>query len=73
MGDIKAGDDIFFTVSMAEVLEGQGHYEDALVIYKILSDSNPGEASLGASMDRLKNLAGRSKRQGPKKTAQGNG
>ena len=46
MGNIKAGDDIFFTATMAEVLEKQGHFEDALMIYKILVDTTPWDQTL---------------------------
>lgn len=66
MGNINSGDDIFFTVTMAEVLEKQGHYEDALMIYKILSDSAPWDQSLNYRMERLKSLAER----GRKRTSQ---
>ena len=41
MTEVKAGDDLFFTVTMASVLEKQGYFEDALTIYKILLDSAP--------------------------------
>lgn len=34
MGGVRAGDDIFFTRTMAEVLEKQGYFEDALIIYQ---------------------------------------
>ncbi len=59
MGNIKAGDDIFFTFTMAEVLEKQGHYEDALMIYKILADTNPSDPTLNLKINRLKSLAER--------------
>lgn len=59
MANIKAGDDIFFTVTMAEVLEKQGHYEDALMIYKILVDTTPWDQSLNFRIERLKGLAQR--------------
>lgn len=62
MAKIKAGDDIFFTVTMAEVLEGQGLYEDALMIYKILLDTNPADVSLPMRIERLKGLAGRGRK-----------
>lgn len=39
MADIKISDDIFFTKSMAELLEGQGKFEDALTVYSILFKS----------------------------------
>lgn len=63
MGNIKAGDDLFFTATMAEVLEKQGHYEDALMIYKILADSTPWDKSLGYRVERLKGLAERGRRK----------
>lgn len=62
MANIKAGDDIFFTVTMAEVLEGQGLYEDALMIYKILLDTDPDDVSLPVRIERLKGLAGRGRK-----------
>lgn len=63
MGNIKAGDDIFFTVTMAEVLEKQGHYEDALMIYKILADTSPWDQSLNLKIERLKSLAERGRKR----------
>ncbi len=66
MGNIKAGDDIFFTFTMAEVLEKQGYYEDALMIYKILADTNPSDETLSLKINRLKLLAER--RRGVKST-----
>ncbi len=52
-------DDMFFTRTMAELLEEQGHMEDALMIYKILSDSDPSDAALKEKIAGLKDLAGR--------------
>ena len=63
MGNIKAGDDMFFTITMAEVLEDQCHYEDALMIYKILIDTTPWDQSLNLRIDKLKSLAERGKRR----------
>ncbi|HBG45448.1 MAG TPA: hypothetical protein DDW94_00500 [Deltaproteobacteria bacterium] len=63
MGNIKAGDDMFFTATMAEVLEGQGHYEDALMIYKILADTSPWDQSLIFRIERLKGLAERGRKK----------
>lgn len=40
MGEVKSSDDIFFTRSMAEILEGQGKNEDAMMIYTILQGSS---------------------------------
>ncbi len=54
---IKAGDDIFFTLSMAEVLEKQGRLEDALMIYKILADTSPGDKRIQERMERLTKMA----------------
>ena len=53
---VKAGDDIFFTLSMAEVFEEQGYLEDALMIYKILADTSPTE--YGARISKVKKLKG---------------
>ncbi|MBI5493336.1 MAG: hypothetical protein HY893_10445 [Deltaproteobacteria bacterium] len=63
MGNIKAGDDIFFTATMAEVLEKQGHFEDALMIYKILADTTPWDQTLNFKIERLKGLAEKSRRK----------
>ena len=63
MGSVKAGDDIFFTQSMAEVLEKQGLYEDALMIYKILADTSPWDETLEYRIKRLKELAESKKRK----------
>lgn len=62
MANIKAGDDIFFTRTMAEVLEKQGHFEDALMIYKILADSSPGDDNIAGKVERLKAMAEKRKR-----------
>ncbi|GMR04758.1 MAG: hypothetical protein BMS9Abin23_0665 [Thermodesulfobacteriota bacterium] len=63
MGDVKAGDDIFFTRTMAEVLEKQGFYEDALMIYKIIADSRPGDPEMERKIQSLKETACRGKRK----------
>ncbi len=63
MGNIKAGDDMFFTITMAEVLEDQGHYEDALMIYKILLDTNPWDQSLTLRIEKLRTLAERGRKR----------
>ncbi len=60
MGKVKARDDIFFTLSMAEVFEDQGYLEDALMIYKILADTSPGDPALDIKIKKLKGLAERS-------------
>lgn len=57
MGKVKAQDDIFFTQAMAEVLEKQGFFEDALMIYKILADTSPWDETLNDKIQRLKGLA----------------
>ena len=60
MGTVKNSDDIFFTKSMAEVLEGQGKYEDAMMIYSILEKSatTPNDALyFKGKFDELKNRA----------------
>jgi len=63
MGNIKAGDDMFFTATMAEVLEKQGLYEDALMIYKILADTSPWDQSLNFRIEKLKGLAERGRKK----------
>ena len=54
MAGVGAKDDIFFTRTMAELLEKQGRFEDALAVYKILKDSSPDDTSLDESIKRLK-------------------
>lgn len=61
MANIKAGDDIFFTLTMAEVLEKQGLFEDALMVYKILADTTPADPALRAKIETLKGLAVKSR------------
>lgn len=70
MANIKAGDDIFFTLTMAEVLEKQGLFEDALMVYKILADTTPGDPALRSKIETLKGLAvkGRGKKAPASKT-----
>lgn len=63
MGGVKATDDIFFTKTMAEIFEKQGHSDDALTIYKILSDSHPGDQALEEKVRTLKALAERGRRK----------
>lgn len=63
MGNIKAGDDLFFTATMAEIFEKQGHLEDALTIYKILSDTSPWDETLKFKIQKLKGMAERSRRK----------
>lgn len=62
MANIKAGDDIFFTKTMAEVLEKQGYYDDALTIYKILADSAQADAAIAEKIERLKGIAEKRRR-----------
>ncbi len=64
MTEVKAGDDLFFTVTMAEVLEKQGYFEDALTIYKILLDSgDTGAEALRLKVNALKGMAERGKKR----------
>ena len=63
MGGIRAGDDIFFTRTMAEVLEKQGYFEDALMIYKIIADTDREDLTIGVKMEELKRLAERSRKR----------
>lgn len=65
MSNVTAGDDIFFTQTMAEVLEGQGLFEDALMIYKILADTTPWDRTLKFKVERLKGIAERGRRKRP--------
>lgn len=46
---------------MADVLERQGHMEDALVIYKMLLDKNPEDETLKDKVEKLKALAGKTR------------
>ncbi len=64
MSKIKSDSDIYFTQTMAEVLEEQGHLEDALMIYKILADTNPWDETLSFKVDMLKSKADAGKRRG---------
>ncbi len=57
MSSIASGDDLFFTQSMAEVLEKQGYLEDALVIYKMLADTSPLNETLRQKVQSLKDQA----------------
>ena len=58
----QVGDEVFFTVTMAEVLERQGRMEDALVIYRYLAERTPGDDSLRRRIERLKAMALRTRR-----------
>ncbi|MFQ5465266.1 MAG: hypothetical protein ACE5EI_04995 [Thermodesulfobacteriota bacterium] len=55
----STGDDIYFTESMAEVLEKQGHLDDALMMYKILADNSPRNEALRRKVASLRELAGK--------------
>jgi len=57
MSEIKAGDDMYFTRTMAEVLEGQGFLEDALMIYNILAATNPSDEEIALKIRSLKDFA----------------
>ena len=59
---IKPEDDIFFTRTMAEILEKQGHIEDALTIYRILFESAPEDSELET---KIRELEQRGKRRRP--------
>ncbi len=63
MGGVRAGDDIFFTRTMAEVLEKQGYFEDALIIYKILADTDREDLTIKGKIEELKRLAERSRKK----------
>lgn len=54
---LNSNDDIFFTETMARILEDQGYLDDALMIYTILSTSNPKKESLNENIQRLKTYA----------------
>ncbi len=60
--EIKAGDDMFFTRAMAEVLEGQGFLEDALMIYNILASTHPGDREIDRRIKALKDFAASGRR-----------
>jgi hypothetical protein len=50
-------EDPFFTQTMAELLEVQGHLDDALIIYKALSKSFPDSEAIKARVARLEERA----------------
>lgn len=66
---IESSDDIFFTRTMAELLEGQGHLEDALTIYKIILDSGSGDEAIAVKMKELKGRAEKHRRYRVKQEA----
>jgi len=49
--------DPFFTRTMAELMENQGHLEDALIIYKILVKRFPDNDAVMAGVVRLEERA----------------
>ncbi len=59
MAEIQAdaSDEMFFTVTMAEILESQGKMEDALAVYTLLSRSRPDDENIASQIKRLKGLA----------------
>jgi len=57
VNEIKAGDDMFFTRTMAEVLEEQGFLEDALMIYNILVVTSPEDEEIAGKIKSLKDFA----------------
>ncbi len=60
---VKAVDDMFFTVTMAEILEAQGCLEDALSVYMILASSSPEDKTLASNVERLKGLGTRTRKK----------
>jgi len=54
---VKPEDDIFFTRTMARLLEEQGQMEDAFTIYKILSAASPEDELLSGKVSEMKVLA----------------
>jgi len=48
---------MFFTRTMAEVLEEQGFLEDALMIYNILAATSPSDEEIGDKIKFLKDFA----------------
>jgi len=63
VSEIKASDDMFFTRTMAEVLEEQGFLEDALMIYNILVLTSPADEEIGVKIRSLKEFAATKKRR----------
>jgi hypothetical protein len=58
---IKPEDDIFFTHTMARLLEEQGQMEDAYTIYKILAAASPQDEIYCGKVRDMKALAIRKK------------
>ena len=49
--------DPFFTRTMAELMEKQGHLDDALIIYKMLQKRFPENGTIRAGVERLEEKA----------------
>ncbi|MBI5238403.1 MAG: hypothetical protein HY887_08290 [Deltaproteobacteria bacterium] len=64
MTRVSSTDDIFFTKTMAEILEKQGMFEDALTIYRLLLETSNEPEEIKARVERLKALAHRRRRPG---------
>ena len=60
-------DDIFFTKTMAEVLESQGRLGDAMAIYRILLAASPADSEVADKIKALEEVASGSKRGTVKK------
>ncbi|MCK4846052.1 MAG: hypothetical protein KAS88_00155 [Deltaproteobacteria bacterium] len=60
-------DDIFFTKTMAEVLESQGRLGDAMAIYRILLAETPDSSELEDKVKGLEALAKGARRAKTKK------
>ncbi len=54
---VRPEDDIFFTRTMARLLEEQGQMEDAFTIYKILAAASPEDEALSGKVRDMKALA----------------
>ncbi len=64
MTRVSSADDMFFTKTMAEILEKQGRLEDALTIYGLLLKTSGEPEEIKARFERLKALARRHRRPG---------
>ncbi|VAW36358.1 hypothetical protein MNBD_DELTA02-106 [hydrothermal vent metagenome] len=54
---VRPEDDIFFTRTMARLLEDQGQMEDAFTIYRILAAAEPEDEALSCKVREMKALA----------------
>jgi len=54
---VRPEDDIFFTRTMARLLEDQGQMEDAFTIYRILAAAEPEDEVLSCKVREMKALA----------------